>query len=81
MPTAYANSTSGNNYTIQATGSNSRINLSSLTSFAGTNSGAYPYGGSTSVTASGGGEVDLAGAVSGNTVTPTVTPASLFARS
>jgi hypothetical protein len=51
------------NYTIQASGVGSKIDLSHLTSFAGS-VGGY----NVAVTASGGGEVDLAGAITGNTV-------------
>src|SRR5665213_3408521 len=62
--TSYSNSSTGNGYSIQASGTGSRINLASLTSFAGS-SGGYPYG-TTNVTADTGGEVDLGGAVTGN---------------
>ena len=52
-------------YSIQATGTGSRIDLSGLTGMAGSNS---VFGAKLSVTASDGGEVDLAGAITGTTV-------------
>ncbi|HZL35476.1 MAG TPA: dockerin type I domain-containing protein, partial [Tepidisphaeraceae bacterium] len=61
--TSYSNSSTGNGYSIQASGTGSRINLASLTSFAGS-SGRYPYG-TTNVTADTGGEIDLAGQIGG----------------
>ena len=62
--TTYTSNTSGESYAILASGTGSKINLSSLTSFAGSfNSGAS----ADTITASTGGEVDLAGAFSGYT--------------
>src|SRR5665213_1603590 len=74
--TSYSNSSTGNGYSIQASGTGSRINLASLKSFAGS-SGGYPYG-TTNVTADTGGEVDLGGAVTGVTILTLSDAASTF---
>jgi hypothetical protein len=57
-PTTYTSTYYGN--TIQASGTGSLINLSALTSFGGGN------GGTTTISASTGGEIDLAGPISGS---------------